>query len=390
MEVVVAVAIAVAAFATGWSVRSTRRSDPPPPSADVEGRPDDEAERDRTMLSEALNHLDIGVVICDRSGNVTYRNDAASAFGGTHVGVIVDDHLRRVFGAARSGHSSQESVELHGPPRITLSLAVEPMPDGSAVATIHDVSERVRIDAMRTDFVANISHELKTPVGAIAVLAEALSEESDREVVERITDRLIEESHRAVRTIDDLLELSRIESAERRDQPVLLSSVITAAMARGRVVDGGRGIDVVVDPTARDVELLADGRQLTSALGNLVENAVKYSNDRGVVRVGTSVGDEFVDVAVVDEGVGIPARDLGRVFERFYRVDKARSRETGGTGLGLSIARHIATNHGGEVTVESEEGVGSTFTLRLPVTLLIEPEATSPDAPDRTEEHALR
>jgi two-component system sensor histidine kinase SenX3 len=245
------------------------------------------------------------------------------------------------------------------------------MPDGSAVATLQDVSERVRIDAMRTDFVANISHELKTPVGAIAVLAEAIAEEEDAEIVERVTERMIDEAHRAVRTIDDLLVLSSIESARRDDEIVSLSSVVEAAVARGHIADGGRDIRVVVDETPEPVMLLADRRQLVSCVGNLVENAVKYSDAAGVVTITTVIEHGEVRVAVSDNGVGIPARDLDRIFERFYRVDKARSRQTGGTGLGLSIVRHIATNHGGRVEVQSEEGSGSTFTLYLPTALRI-------------------
>jgi two-component system sensor histidine kinase SenX3 len=375
-----ATAVAVA-FVVGWLL-AVRRSGRPP--AEREHEPVVDA--DRTLVREALDHLDIGVVVADRRGKVTYRNGAASVWAGTHAGVIVDDRLRRAFAEAGIGASSTHVVELHGPPRTTLALAVEPMPEG-AVATIHDVSERVRIDAMRTDFVANISHELKTPVGAIAVLAEALAEENDPEVVARVTTRMIEESHRAVRTIDDLLELSRIESAERRDEEVTLASVMQAAMARGRVVDEGRGVRVLAEGLgdAERTVLYADGRQLISGLGNLVENAVKYSHDGGVVRVVPTIGDQHVDVAVVDDGVGIPARDLGRVFERFYRVDKARSRETGGTGLGLAIARHIATNHGGDVTVVSEEGVGSTFTLRLPTSIVRRGVAPAPERPGDAE-----
>jgi two-component system sensor histidine kinase SenX3 len=263
---------------------------------------------------------------------------------------------------------------------MTLWLTAERTPNGASMATIEDISERVRSDAMRRDFVANISHELKTPVGAIAVLAEALIDESDVEVVRRIAGRMIDESHRAVRAIDDLLELSWIEVAERTDEVVELRGVVQAAIARGRVADGGRGITVTsFDPV--DVCLRADSRQLVSALGNLVENAVKYSHDGGEVQVRTLVSDSAVEIMVVDHGIGIPARDLDRIFERFYRVDKGRSRATGGTGLGLSIVRHVATNHGGEVLVSSREGEGSSFVLRLPAHLVVEAATEAPTAP---------
>ncbi len=263
------------------------------------------------------------------------------------------------------------TVELQGPPKTWLAISADPTPGGGVVATIQDVSERVRIDSMRTDFVTNISHELKTPVGAIAVLAEALMDETEPDVVHRLADLLVEESHRAVRTIDDLLKLSQIESVRPGDTPVSLTSIVQSAIARGHVVDGGRGVEISTFDAPDDVWIRGDERQLLSAVGNLVENAVKYSHPGDVVQVRTRVDDAAVEVMVADQGIGIPSRDLDRVFERFYRVDKARSRETGGTGLGLSIVRHVATNHGGEVLVSSQEGEGSTFVLRLPATLVL-------------------
>jgi two-component system sensor histidine kinase SenX3 len=229
----------------------------------------------------------------------------------------------------------------------------------------------VRTDAMRTDFVTNISHELKTPVGAVAVLAEALMDETEPDVVHRLADHLVEESHRAVRTIDDLLKLSQIESTRPGDDPVSVNAIVESALARGRSVDVGRGVEISAFDPPGELWIRGDERQLLSAVGNLVENAVKYSHPGGSVQVRTRVDDAAVEIMVADQGVGIPSRDLDRVFERFYRVDKARSRETGGTGLGLSIVRHVATNHGGEVLVSSQEGEGSTFVLRLPATLVV-------------------
>jgi len=224
---------------------------------------------------------------------------------------------------------------------------------------------------MRSDFVTNISHELKTPVGAVAVLAEALVDESDPSVIQRLSEHLVEEAHRAVQTIDDLLKLSEIESTRPGDDIIDLRNVVQSAVARGRAVDGGRGVEISSTETVDQVLLRGDERQLVSAVGNLVENAVKYSHAGDVVEVCTHVDADAVEVTVADRGIGIPTRDLGRVFERFYRVDKARSRDTGGTGLGLSIVRHVATNHGGEVLVTSQEGEGSTFVLRLPASMLV-------------------
>ncbi len=322
-------------------------------------------------LSEAVDHLEIGVVISSGPGTVVYRNAAARSSEGTHVGLLVDEQLASIIDETRAGQRVRRVIDLHGPPRSRLEVTADPMPDGGAVATLRDVSERMRTDAMRTDFVTNISHELKTPVGAVAVLAEALLDEDDPEIVHRLADHLVAESHRAVRTIDDLLKLSQIESTRPGDTPVDLIAVVRNAIARGRAVDAGRGVQITALDMPDELWIQGDELQLASAIGNLVENAVKYSSPGDKVQLRTRVNDLGVEVMVADQGVGIPARDLDRIFERFYRVDRARSRETGGTGLGLSIVRHVATNHGGDVLVSSQEGEGSTFVLRLPASLVL-------------------
>jgi two-component system sensor histidine kinase SenX3 len=362
-----------------------RRHSPAPPSvppvAPVATAPVDDL---GLVLRTAADELELGVIVSAADGSVIYRNRAASAMHGTHVGIIVEDHIERALDAARSGQRTDDLVDLHGPPRVALQLVAEPMPSGYAVATVEDVSERSRINMMRTDFVANISHELKTPVGAIAVLAEALYGETDREVIDRVAGRMVDEATRAVKTIDDLLELSRIEAGPLLEESVDLDDVVTAAIARGRVVDQGKGVTVTAFDGQEPVRLRADGRQLIAALGNLVENAVKYSDDGGSVQVRTRVDDRAIEVMVADQGIGIPARDLDRIFERFYRVDRARSRQTGGTGLGLSIASHVASNHGGEIRVSSQEGEGSTFVLRLPASLIAREEPTMEQSTDAT------
>lgn len=338
-------------------------------------------------LREAVEHLEIGVLITSTSGEVRYRNAASTLFRGTHIGVLLDDHIATVVEASQRATANVKIVELHGPPKLWLEISASVVPSGGAVVTIRDVSERVRTDTMRSDFVTNISHELKTPVGAVAVLAEALIDESDPEVVHRLSDHLVEEAHRAVRTIDDLLKLSEIESTRPGDQIVDLTSIIQAAIGRGRVVDNGRGIEITSLDGPERLRLRGDERQLASAVGNLVENAVKYSHAGGVVQVRTRLDDVALEVMVADQGVGIPTRDLDRVFERFYRVDKARSRETGGTGLGLAIVRHVATNHGGEVLVSSQEGEGSTFVLRLPASLVVTANRTAHAEPTEETRH---
>ena len=346
----------------------------------VDGR----VERDDvgSVLRSAVNELDLGVVVCDPHGRIIYRNRSASAMHGTHVGLIVEEHVEKVLRSASQGTPINDLVELHGPPRMALQLSSETMPDGMAVATIDDVTDRLRVEAMRTDFVANISHELKTPVGAIAVLADALEGETDPTIVERVTDRIGAEAHRAVRAIDDLLELSRIESGPHEPDVVDLTDVVNAAVSRGRVVDPAKNITVTAFESGSVILVRADRRQLESALGNLVENAVKYSDHGGTVQIRTRVDERSVEIMVADQGHGIPAGDLDRIFERFYRVDRARSRNTGGTGLGLSIVRHVASNHGGDVLVSSREGEGSTFVLRLPASSIVvdDPSAASTEA----------
>jgi two-component system sensor histidine kinase SenX3 len=221
---------------------------------------------------------------------------------------------------------------------------------------------------MRTDFVANISHELKTPVGALALLAEALIGEDESEVVTRLAEKMVSEAHRMGRTIEDLLELSRIELGESPHREVVSVGLVAAeAVERVRHLADQREIAIDIVEPSRRLNAIGDRRQLVSAVANLVENGVKYSDPGCPVEVSAHTDGTWVDIVVRDHGIGIPARDLDRIFERFYRVDRARSRETGGTGLGLAIVRHVATNHGGSVSVNSQEGAGSTFTLRIPV-----------------------
>lgn len=339
--------------------RRTRGNDPTPVHVGREEGP---------TWASVVDKLNLGVVVTGRGGDVRYRNQRAKAMAGTHTGLLIDDAVNGALRRALAGEDSRQTLELYGPPQVAVVIAAEPLPDGSAVATIEDVSDRRRVDAVRTDFVANISHELKTPVGALAVLAEALADEDDINVVRRVAERMVGESHRVARTIDDLMELSRIELGEEpvRDN-VAVVDVVSGAIDRASPLAEGRRIDVAVLDVPDGIAVLGDRRQLTSALGNLVENAVKYSEVGGNVQIRVRVQGPFAELMVADQGIGIPVADHGRIFERFYRVDKARSRDTGGTGLGLSIVRHVATNHGGDVLVSSQEGEGSTFVLRIPL-----------------------
>jgi Signal transduction histidine kinase len=237
-----------------------------------------------------------------------------------------------------------------------------------AAVFLRDISEARRIESMRRDFVANVSHELKTPIGALGLLAETMAAEEDAELLRRLADRVLHEAERLERTVEDLLDLSILEAQEapHRDMvPVALLMAEAAERMAGSAEAAGIPIELI-EP-ADDIVVSCDRRQVTSALFNLLDNAVKYSEEGGKVEFASEVSGFQVAISVRDYGIGIPPGDLERIFERFYRVDRTRSRATGGTGLGLSIVRHVAQAHGGEVSVHSEEGAGSTFSLKLPL-----------------------
>ena len=331
----------------------------------------DEAGRASTRLERGLDAVAHGVVVWDEEGREVVRNGAAAAFvGARHGDALVESAVRDGLRAALAGEPASRELELFGPPRRALVLSTVPVSDGDrllgAVAVIEDVSERRRLEAVRRDFVANISHELKTPVGALGLLAETLGAEDDPVVARRLADRMTNEAFRVARTIDDLLDLSRIEAEPPAEEEVAaVHLVVSEAVERVAPVGRSRHIQLDVEVPKRHV-VRGDRRQLVSAVANLLENACKYSDTGSTVSVRSRSDGTWVEVDVSDAGIGIPEKDLERVFERFYRVDRARSRETGGTGLGLAIVRHVAGNHGGEVRVRSREGEGSVFTLRLP------------------------
>ena len=328
---------------------------------------------DGIRLRRALDSITQGVVISNEHGEVVFRNSRATKVIGTRHGdalaaQAVDELLTESWGGA----PGERTLELYGPPRRTLMMHSEIIDDGNRplgiVAVLDDVSDRRRLEAVRRDFVANVSHELKTPVGALCLLAETLLAENDAEVSQRLAGRIQSESLRVNRIIEDLLDLSRIEAEEHPPREPLLASLIMAeAVERVRSAAEQRGVKLLVGEPDPPVTLMGDRRQLVAALNSLLENAVKYSDEGSSVEVFGQANGAWVELVVRDQGIGIPARDLERIFERFYRVDHGRSRQTGGTGLGLSIVRHVANNHQGLVHVESREGEGSMFTLRLPV-----------------------
>ena len=338
--------------------------------------------QDRVLQSEAVQHwllaaLDESsdaIVVVDRIGREVVRNSVARRFAGARTGeVLAEEAIADLLQDALTGHSSERELQLYGPPRQVLQLHAFPLRrDGEivgAVAFTRDVSEARRVESVRRDFVANVSHELKTPIGALGLLAETMAASDDFAVVQRLAERVVREADRLARIVDDLLDLSTIEAQEaptRAPLPVrlLISECVDIVQAEADAAS----VPLLVRPEPPDLEIFCDDRQMRSALVNLVDNAIKYSGPGQPVEIGACVADDRVAFVVRDHGIGIPTRDLERIWERFYRVDRARSRDTGGTGLGLAIVRHVAQAHGGEVTVQSREGEGSTFTLSVPLT----------------------
>jgi two-component system sensor histidine kinase SenX3 len=286
----------------------------------------------------------------------------------------VDDLLRMARNARRGGKVGQVELDL---PRGPLGGNTRPVTarvaplgaDGLVLVLVEDRSEARRINAVRRDFVANVSHELKTPVGALALLAEAVYGASDDPAaVRRFAERMQHEANRLSHLVQEVIDLSRLQSDDPLEKAELVNidEVIAEALDRCRLAADTKVI-TLMSGGERGLRVLGDEAQLATALRNLVDNAINYSPEHTRVVVSVRHTGDLVEISVTDQGIGIPKRELERIFERFYRVDPARSRATGGTGLGLSIVKHITANHGGEVAVWSVEGSGSTFTIRLPL-----------------------
>ncbi|MBN2114045.1 MAG: PAS domain-containing protein [Acidimicrobiia bacterium] len=339
----------------------------------------DAERRDRARLREALDAAGIGVLITDSSGGVVLANRAALPYLSGRPGeAAVEGRVSEAIGAALDhGESFSRELELYTPRRRVVRLEVTPLDDAGgrrlgAVAYLADVTEERRVEAMRRDFVANVGHELKTPLGAMSVLAETLSANAgDATVAERLAGRLQAEASRLARLLDDMLDLSQAEAAADPGLPVSLAGLVAEVAGALGETAAQAGVELIVEGVPAEAVVAGDERQLRTMLGNLLDNAVKYSDPRPgrpAPRVWLRVRaeGERVVLEVQDEGIGIPEAHLGRIFERFYRVDRARSRATGGTGLGLSIVRHVVLNHGGQVGVESHLGEGSLFRVCLP------------------------
>lgn len=332
----------------------------------------DRTTSEATRREVALAHAADGVVIIDPDGFVEYANPTARAFLLDKVLDVTrrlgQPDLERVAArASRERSVVAEDVTLWTPSAKPARARAVPLDDGSTVLLLSDLSESYRLDQVRRDFVANVSHELKTPVAAIRALAETAATalgSDDLDTATRFVERLGMESARLAGLVTDLLDLSRVETGVAvQATSVEVDALLGEAADRARPVAEVKAIELVVHRSGAVVD--ADPSQISMAVKNLVDNAVRYS-ESGKIELEARPAGDSVAIVISDEGIGIPADEVPRIFERFYRVDKARSRVTGGTGLGLAIVRHVAENHGGAVEVESELGVGSTFTLVLP------------------------
>lgn len=321
-----------------------------------------------------LNVLPMASLVVDAEGNVLRTTPRAEALGLVRRDALaVADVHELISACVDRGVPQEREIRVRRPPlgrgMLDLKATVAPLSAGTYVVLVEDLAEERRVDAVRRDFVANVSHELKTPVGALALLAEAiLSSADDQESVQRFAERMIVESSRLASLINDIIELSRLQGDDPLARAAVfeIDPVIAQAVDEVRPFADARGIELVVSG-APGAEMVGDRQQVLAALRNLVSNAVTYSPDHTRVAVAARTDSGMVEVGVKDQGIGIASHDLDRIFERFYRADPARSRATGGTGLGLSIVKHVCENHGGDVAVWSELGVGSTFTLRFPL-----------------------
>jgi signal transduction histidine kinase len=326
---------------------------------------------EREVRGLILASMEEGVLLFDPDGTRVFANEAIHR----HLGDVPDsaDRLRPTGlrdAVRRSGfvgaHIGAE-VEMGVPTRWLRATAQPAGTDGSVLLVVRDVTEARRLDAVRRDFVANASHELKTPVAAIQAAAETLGSGAadDPVATRRFAAQLERDAHRLSRIVSDLLDLSRLETGSERSDRVAIDALVTEEVdRRGKdASDAGVALRATTDGVPA---ILGSTRDLRLMIGNLIDNAIRYSQPGGAVDVRVRAEPSAVLISVHDEGVGIPQRDLPRIFERFYRVDQARSRDTGGTGLGLSIVKHVCENHDGTVSVKSELGVGSTFEVRLP------------------------
>ena len=325
-------------------------------------------------VAALLNSIEMASVILAPGERPIYFSPSA-----TSLGVIRDEKisapnlLALIRAVRRNGISQSGVIEIPRGPigegTRQLSVKISKLgDDGLLLMMLSDESEAERVDAVRRDFVANISHELKTPIGALSLLAEAVMQANDDPAaVTNFATRMQKESKRLSDLVQEIINLSRLQYSDPLLDASLISidDVVEQAISQAQVNADDRKIELILGPKS-DATVTGDRNQLVMAVHNLIENAINYSEGGTKVSINREIEDGIVNVSVIDQGIGISESEIERIFERFYRVDQARSRETGGTGLGLAIVKHVALNHGGDVAVWSSPGVGSTFSLRLP------------------------
>ncbi|MEU4559967.1 ATP-binding protein [Actinoplanes sp. NPDC023936] len=403
--ILLALAVGVGA---GLILARVRRLGETAPEGPLEGSAAIEPDEDRPagkngmkgLGRKSLDSLRVGVVVLDSDDHPVLVNPAARAMGllrsGGAPGTIAAHPILRTLAGQVRRTGVRREVELDlprgraGGTQAPLGLHLRAVALNSTHVAVEaaDVTESHRLARVRRDFVANVSHELKTPIGALQLLAEALldatqlpdsapeAQSEDLIAARRFAERIHHESARMGRLVSELLELSRLQGAEPLPdpEPVPLDWVIAEVVDRTRTTSSAKNIEVVYDGP-KGAMAYGNDSQIATAVTNLVENAIAYSGEDTKVSLTMRQSDDWIEIDVADQGIGIAPQDVDRIFERFYRADQARSRSTGGTGLGLAIVKHIATNHGGRVDVTSALGDGSTFTLRLPAR---PPEAPSP------------
>ena len=359
---VIAVAI-VAFFIAGFAVG--RRGFETEPNSDPIDFP--------VLASEILELLGSVGILLDQKNQVIRMNNRAEPFGLVSRGLLVQPEL---FELVRQARSTRQVESFDGSINVGMKRSqLEVSAKASLVAgdyvvlVLEDQTQKSRLDKTRRDFIENISHELKTPIGAIALLAEAIQgADDDPETRNRFAGNLIKESNRLTHLVQDIIELSRVQSEEvlATAELIDLNQVVADAVDRNEQAARSRSVRVLFQNEAGP-EVFGNREMLTTAVKNLIENAINYSSSGSQVGIGSKAKGDVAEVSVTDSGAGISPENQARVFERFFRVDSSRSRETGGTGLGLSIVKHVAKIHRGEIKLFSQPGVGSTFTLRIPL-----------------------
>ncbi len=338
----------------------------------MRGKPQPEQPVVPPGVATVLSVLRSSALVVDEYDEVLQASAPAYALGlvrGNQVTVV--ELATLVSQVRRDGQIRETELQIsrgRASSPITVTARVAPLSSRLVLALVEDRTRERRVEAIRRDFVANVSHELKTPVGALNLLAEAVQEAADDpEAVVRFAGRMQTESARLSNLVQQIIELSRLQGDDPLDEPMPVDAdkVIDRAIDHAAIEAAGKDIEIVHNGE-KGLEILGNADQVALALSNLVSNAVAYSPDTSRVVVGAKADDLMVELSVSDQGIGIPAAEIDRIFERFYRIDPARHRSTGGTGLGLSIVKHVAASHGGEVRVWSVEGQGSTFTLSLP------------------------